>query len=460
MRQETLNKLFDITDQISEAYIAEAMPHSLRYAHQTIKHSEIHREEQEKRPMNISMTRYIGTGFAAAAALAVVIGGGVLISRLRGDDPGRVGNSNITTAAVQTETTATQQTTSATETERTTELTTALTTALTAADTPPLETGYGHDLSGMPAVLYQMKDGELTVLSDGGFTISDGSLIYKTGADGALTRSADGKKLFRPDEASQKGFRYTSMTPAGGGWYFVTAVTGDYSADSGSLWWMPVNDGATQYCWWYSETTGQAQPLTLQRGADDSSPFLLTTFIQADPDGGAVYAMRNSGDTVCRIPVPGGGTEKDYRFHCAMGESIRSVFTPVSGGKVLYLEGNDALGRNHGTLGVLNTADGSTTTLLPDENICAVYSQNGRVLALKASGKAVYEYLPADNTLRTAADLSSVEELPGGHTYYDTFTTVWDDFAVINGKSVDDENNAYSVAVLVNLNDGTFTELE
>ena len=53
-----------------------------------------------------------------------------------------------------------------------------------------------------------------------------------------------------------------------------------------------------------------------------------------------------------------------------------------------------------------------------------------------------------------------MEELPGGHTYYDTFTTVWDDFAVINGTAVDDENNAYSVAVLVNLKDGTFTELE
>lgn len=455
MKQETLNHLFSITEQISEAYIAEAMPHSLRNAHKLPDGFGMQREEREMKTIKTSITRYIGTGFAAAAAIAVVIGGGVLIGHLKGENPGRIANSDTTATVTQTTAATTCSTSAATDT-------TAVTTELTTESTAPVsDEHYAHNLFGYPGVNYCMKDGELSLPELDNLTIDDGTYLYTTGENGALIRIADGREMFRPEESAKADFRFTSITPAGDGWYFVTAVAEPWDPDyqPRDSWWQPAS--TEQYCWWFHASSGQSERVAVPQSENNSRPVLNPIFIQTDPDGGAVYALRchETPDIIRRIPVPGSGDARDYTVRMNGLKYGTSGFTPMPDGKVLYLDSGDT-GPSHLSLMELDTADGSTRTLLNDVGLCSIYATKSHtVLALKENGKSLYQYLPASNRLITVAKIDY--NAPQGFTFsYDSFTAVADDFAVIKGILKDDENNQYIISAMINLTDRTYKILE
>ena len=100
------NEWFEATSRIAEQYITEAMPKRLQNAGNNSTEFRLTEELPDVRSRQSRITRWVTTGFATAAALAVVIGGGVLINKMRSKVPTKPGESNVTTAAtVSTETT-------------------------------------------------------------------------------------------------------------------------------------------------------------------------------------------------------------------------------------------------------------------------------------------------------------------------------------------------------------------
>lgn len=114
MKQDRIDRLIEITGQIPEAYVAEALPQSIREA---LPSDGLTEAPKEKRTMKQSITHYIAGGFAAAAALGVLVGTGVLISTLKHtpERPGHSGTDTTSLTAV-TETTESAETTVSTDT--------------------------------------------------------------------------------------------------------------------------------------------------------------------------------------------------------------------------------------------------------------------------------------------------------------------------------------------------------
>ncbi|MBQ5335022.1 MAG: leucine-rich repeat domain-containing protein, partial [Oscillospiraceae bacterium] len=107
MKQDRIDRLIEITGQIPEAYVAEALPQSVREA---LRSDGLTEAPEEKKTMKQSIAHYIAGGFAAAAAIGVLVGGGLLISTLN-RKPERPGDSGNDTTAVTSLTETTETTT-------------------------------------------------------------------------------------------------------------------------------------------------------------------------------------------------------------------------------------------------------------------------------------------------------------------------------------------------------------
>ena len=97
-------QIFDMTEHISAEYIAEAKPKKLRTGEVVPDAKEWHESAPEQSPDSRSgrIIHYITTGFAAAAALALVIGGSMLISRMNKPqiaDSGDSGESSLSSTS-------------------------------------------------------------------------------------------------------------------------------------------------------------------------------------------------------------------------------------------------------------------------------------------------------------------------------------------------------------------------
>ncbi|MCR5307339.1 MAG: hypothetical protein K6E36_12695 [Oscillospiraceae bacterium] len=93
------NEWFEATSRIAEQYITEARPKRLQSAgNQGADFRPAEEELPDVRSRQHRIAHWVTTGFATAAALAVVIGGGVLISKFRNKVPTKPGNSEVTTA--------------------------------------------------------------------------------------------------------------------------------------------------------------------------------------------------------------------------------------------------------------------------------------------------------------------------------------------------------------------------
>ena len=105
MKQDRTDRLIEITGMIPEAYVAEAMPQSLR---ETLPSDGI-TETPEEKTMKTSIAHYIAGGFAAAAAIGVLVGGGLLISTLnrKPERPGDSGSETTVTSLTETTETTT-----------------------------------------------------------------------------------------------------------------------------------------------------------------------------------------------------------------------------------------------------------------------------------------------------------------------------------------------------------------
>ena len=97
------NEWFEATSRIAEQYITEAKPKHLREAGQPIDRAALIEEKPAEAVRQSRITRWVTTGFAVAAAVAVVVTGGILVSKVRNKVPSVL---NSGTDVTGTETTA------------------------------------------------------------------------------------------------------------------------------------------------------------------------------------------------------------------------------------------------------------------------------------------------------------------------------------------------------------------
>ncbi|MBQ5335550.1 MAG: hypothetical protein J6Z45_06350 [Oscillospiraceae bacterium] len=106
------NEWFEATSRIAAQYITEAKPKHLRESGLSVDSKALLAEELAEKPAEAvrqsRITRWVTTGFATAAAVAIVVTGGVLISRVRGKVPAVLnsGTSDVTTVQTETGTSA------------------------------------------------------------------------------------------------------------------------------------------------------------------------------------------------------------------------------------------------------------------------------------------------------------------------------------------------------------------
>ncbi|MBQ3940893.1 MAG: hypothetical protein II723_07260 [Oscillospiraceae bacterium] len=107
------NEWFEATSRIAEQYITEAKPRHPRTGSGAAEEFRLTEELPDVRSRQSRITHWVTTGFATAAALAVVIGGGVLISKMRNKVPTKPAESIVTT--VGTVVSGTEETTETTD---------------------------------------------------------------------------------------------------------------------------------------------------------------------------------------------------------------------------------------------------------------------------------------------------------------------------------------------------------
>ena len=456
MKQEQLDKLYDITGQISESYIAEAMPRSQKDAHKTEDIAKIKQTASNKEEITMAtrITRYITTGFAAAAAIGMVIGGGFLIGHLNRQDP-KPGQEGSSAFIIETEP-ATTAATSATSDSASTTTTEAATTAAP-ENVKPL--GYAKVLTDtVYGMAYLHQNGSLS-LED--YVISDGTYGYKTEGN-QLIRVEDGKVIGEIENPQQYltvsgdsvfKLSYDSVTAANGGWYLITAEAATYAAGE-----TEYPQDTVQLVFWFNPDTNQNVRVEIPGepvSHAENKPHLLPQYMQAEPEGDYVVGYSMTTERIVRIPVPGKGnvSTPDLKEKVlVLGQFFHSEFTPIGGGKLLMITENHDDDVFHIRLEELDMNTGSVKTLMEETPTFEIYNYGGRIYCISQEGHEVMEYLPESNTFRTVL---TFKEQNGCLTQ--NFTAFWGDEMIVNGQYNEEETFAIHVTSIKN---GTYEFLQ
>ena len=112
MKQDHYDSLIEIMGHISEAYVADALPRSFREPQLSDGFTE---DGEKQQPVKRGISHYIAGGFAAAAAIAVLFGGILMLRRLNRkpldpDDSGISTVTDVTETTDETDTTTTDET--------------------------------------------------------------------------------------------------------------------------------------------------------------------------------------------------------------------------------------------------------------------------------------------------------------------------------------------------------------
>ena len=466
---DKLEKLYNITEQISESYIAEAMPRSLKDAHLK---EDIAAAEAETTKEEITMTgritRYITTGLAAAAAIGMVVGGTLLIGHLNRKDPVTPGGEGSST--IETEPATTAATSATSDSMTTTETAVSLTgisdfvQITTNADGTPI-TGYAKNLMGYSGYYYEIKDGQLRLMDTDPTNplISDGVHSYKT-VDNGLYCNEDGKligKIENPEQyidcpdGMKTVFYYTSVTPVSSWWYFVTAQVETYPQNDSKN--ENLNDSVQLY-FWFNSMNELSERVTLPVPGDqnDAGLELFTQFVQVMPNRDAVFAYSKNGKYLFSFPLPGASENKCVPVSLAIGQFTNSIATPLTGSKVLCTNGieDEKTGFYHIRLEEIDMETGNSRVLFEDTPVYEIYNLNGKVYCIcnnTEGGSELQIYQPDSNTFRTILK----PELEKGQL--SSFTAFWNDGAVINGYTGCEETFAIHVT---SLEKGTYEFLQ
>ena len=480
MKQKKIRQMFDATEQISERYIEEAMPHSLKNAHRNDGAAEtvIANNQKEEHSMKITVTHYIATGVAAAAAFAALIGGGMLIKNLSNKNelrPAASGDS-ILTEPVQTTTTETTETTTTLtdgslittlNTEETLDSRTDISNwaeiTSTVQNTPIV--GYARNLMGYPGYYYQFSKGQVELLDTDPKNplISDGVYAYKT-VDNALYCNEDGRligKIENPDQYIKHSndmktvFYYSSVTSVANWWYFVTAELETYPKDDSNY--DRLNDSVQLY-FWFNAMTGEAKRVVLPERSvpAEYAVSLAEEYIQITPERNAVIAYAQDGKSLHRFAVPGIGEDKTVETELAIGQYTHSLAAPARNGKVICTNGHydEDTQFYHISLEEFDMINGGSRIIFEDTPIYEIYTYNGIIYCINSNlegGAEVQEYQPESDSFRTLLK----PELEEGSL--SSFTAFWDDKVVINGYTGCEETIAIFVS---SLEKGTYEFLQ
>ena len=458
MKKETL---FDITEQISEDFIAEAMPHRLKHSHA----ADPINEKSRKGITVTKMTRYITTGLVSAAAVGVVVGCGFFIHKLNSDHlttPAQSPSSQVE------ELIGTQ--TPATEAQSQTVQTTA-----SSAEFKAVTGKYGRDLTDSLGIPYELVDGKPKQTTFENSRIVDGQYSYYTKQDSQhpsdyVLYREDGTVMFHiePEQfithtEDMEVTAYFSSITAVGEWFFTTVEieTFNFYYDENGQKQQSLID-SVQQCYWFDPVMNEAKLVFPAHNPNlpeepQYTVELTPQYIQADPDGGAVYGYSPYSQMIYRFPVPEHNslqtdkTTEGYNIQIPLGTFEHSQFAPAKGGKVYFIGGevDKETDKSHISWNELDMNTGEVRMIEDQTNIFETYTLNGRILCIDGEKRTLLEYLPESNTYKLIA------QIPGD---YSMFTSVWEDSAVITAYTNCGES---SESIFVSsIENGTFEKMD